>query len=101
MGHKAEPPRRARAARVPRHVLPQGAKTGVREFADIQKFALHVHCMQGAQHSPYVLDLMYFSKFFLAQTKMSWHSLHTLVHTYTLVLDLICTSECELDRQPS
>ena len=36
----AESPRRARAAHVPRQVLPQGAKTRVRVFADIQNFAL-------------------------------------------------------------
>ena len=33
-------PRRARTARVPRQVLPQGAKTRVQVFADIQNFAL-------------------------------------------------------------
>ena len=37
---------RARAVRVLRQVLPQGAKTRVRVFADMQNFALH------ARHSP-------------------------------------------------
>ena len=40
VGQKAKSPRRARAARVPRQVLPEGAKTRVRVFADIQTFAL-------------------------------------------------------------
>ena len=35
-----------RAARVPRQVLPQGAKTRVRIFADIQNFALRAHCVR-------------------------------------------------------
>ena len=42
-----------RAAHVPRQV-PQGAKTRVRVFADIQNFALRAHCVctACAQHSP-------------------------------------------------
>ena len=38
---------RARAARVPRQVLPQGAKTRARVFADTQNFALRAHCVHG------------------------------------------------------
>ena len=38
---------RASAARVPRQVLPQGAKTRVRGFANIQNFALRAHCVHG------------------------------------------------------
>ena len=39
-----------RAARVPRQVLPQGAKTRVRVFADIQNFALRArHSLKGVQ----------------------------------------------------
>ena len=52
VGQKAESPPRARAACVPRQVLPQGAKTRVRVFADIQNFALCVHCVRlCARHS--------------------------------------------------
>ena len=47
MGQKAESPRRARAARVPRQVLPQGAKTRVRVFANIQNFAMRAHYVHG------------------------------------------------------
>ena len=38
---------RARAVRVLRKVLPQGAKTRVQVFAHIQNFALRVHCVHG------------------------------------------------------
>ena len=37
-----------RAAHVPRQMLPQGAKTRVRVFADIQNFALCAHCVRSA-----------------------------------------------------
>ena len=47
VGQKAESPRRARATRVPRQVLPQGAKTRVRVFTDIQNFALRARHSQG------------------------------------------------------
>ena len=41
---------RARAAPLPRQVLPQGAKTSARVFANIQNFALCVQCMHGIPH---------------------------------------------------
>ena len=45
VGQKAKSPRRACAARVPRQVLPQGAKTWVRVFANIQNLAVRAHSM--------------------------------------------------------
>ena len=53
VGQKAESPRRARAVRVPRHVLPQGAKTRVRVFAEIQNIALCVHSVHGIPTGPF------------------------------------------------
>ena len=48
----AKSPCRARAARVLHQVLPQGAKTRVQVFADIQNLALCAHCVHGIPNSP-------------------------------------------------
>ena len=60
VGQKAESPRRA--VRVPRQVLPQGSKTRVQVFADIQNFAPCAHCVctacaLRARHSPSVIPI--------------------------------------------
>ena len=71
---------RTRAARMPRQVLPQGAKTRVRVFADIQNFALCAHCVCTAcmafPLAP-ALDTASKCRYPVAQTKMSWRSLLT------------------------